>query len=352
MHYLNICGYETTLFGIQHEIPLKDMDELKYSRIYRYPGSYSVEWDLYNSQKAAEYLLERKEKPFFLSMGLWSAHRPYPEISGDINPNCVLPPHPLPDLAVSREDMAGFITSVQAADKCIGIVMDALERSGLENETVVIFTTDHGIAFPKMKCSLYDTGTGVSLIIKYPGNKMKGRALDCLVSQIDIFPTLCDIPGLRKPDWLQGCSMLPLLEGSSERIRDEVFSEVTYHAAYEPMRSIRTERYKLIKYFGEFCGNIPANIDGCPSKTFLINHGFLEEEREKEMLFDLYMDPAERTNLINNDRYREVYMQLARRLEQWMKDTNDPLLSGKAPKPEGTIVNKLSCIEHTENDFE
>ena len=71
--------------------------------------------------------------------------------------------------------MAAFITSVKVVDKCVGIVMSALKQSGREEDTFIIFTTDHGIAFPKMKCNLYDTGIGVSLIIKYPGiTKMVG----------------------------------------------------------------------------------------------------------------------------------------------------------------------------------
>lgn len=62
------------------------------------------------------------------------------------------------------------------ADFCIGRVLDELRAQGLEEETIILYTTDHGIPFPHMKCTLYDTGIGVSLIIKYPGNKSRGLA--------------------------------------------------------------------------------------------------------------------------------------------------------------------------------
>ena len=172
--------------------------------------------------------------------------------------------------------MAAFITSAKVVDRCVGIVMEALEQSGLKDETLVIFTTDHGIAFPKMKCNLYDTGTGVALIFNYPNNPAKGKAIDSLVSHIDVFPTICDMFNHEKPEWLQGNSMVPLFTGEKEEIREELFTEVTYHAAYEPMRAIRTKRYKLIKLFDDHDRYVPANIDDSLSKSLLVDNGLME----------------------------------------------------------------------------
>ncbi len=98
---------------------------------------------------------------------------------------------------------------------------------------------------------------------------MAGKAVDALVSQIDVFPTFCDLLNFEKPAWLQGRSFYPILNGATEEIRDELFSEVTFHTSYEPMRCIRTKRYKLIKYFGEHDGYFPANIEGDHPKDFL-----------------------------------------------------------------------------------
>ncbi|MFW6035547.1 MAG: sulfatase/phosphatase domain-containing protein, partial [Halothermotrichaceae bacterium] len=208
-------------------------------------------------------------------------------------------------------------------------------------------------AFPKMKCNLYDTGIGISLIIKYPGNKKVGEAVDSLVSHVDLYPTICDLLNLEKPDWLQGTTMLPILEGKSEKIRDEIFSEVTYHAAYEPMRCIRTERYKLIRFYDYHNKVVMANIDDGPSKRFLMEYGLENQCREREMFFDLYHDPVERVNLTKDSGYCKIKQQLTKRLNIWMEETDDPLFnSGRVEKPEGAIVDKLENIQLGEGNFE
>ena len=133
--------------------------------------------------------------------------------------------------------------------------------SGLADDTLVFFTTDHGIAFPKMKCHLYDSGIGVSLIVRYPGHGQPGQVIDALVSHLDIYPTVCEIAGVPAPPWLEGVSLVPLLDGTATQVRDEIFAEVTYHAAYEPMRCVRTPRWKYIRYFDDFDLVVKPNID-------------------------------------------------------------------------------------------
>ncbi|MDF2726261.1 MAG: sulfatase, partial [Paenibacillus sp.] len=221
-------------------------------------------------------------------------------------------------------------------------------------ETLIVYTTDHGIAFPLMKCNLYDTGIGVSLIAKVPGlESTRGTVVDALVSHIDLYPTICDLLGLERPAWLQGHSLLPLLRGETERARNEIFSEVTYHAAYEPMRTIRTERYKYIKLYDDHDGHVPANIDDGLSKTFVIDSGLLQEKRAYEQLFDLHLDPLERVNRIGDPDYKGVYDDLSDRLTAWMEQTNDPLLQGgKVQAPAGAKVNRLSSISPREEIYE
>lgn len=345
VQFLNANGYETVLCGVQHEAGNEDW--IGYKKILHQPGprGSAEERDIENAKRVAEYIKQKKDRPFFLSFGMFNTHRVFPEVAGDINPNFVMPPYPMYDNADNRKDIAEFMTSVRIVDRCVGTVLNALKESGLEDETLVFFTTDHGIAFPKMKCNLYDTGIGVSLIMKFPGNKKRGEALDALVSQIDLFPTICDLAGLEKPEWLQGISMFPMLEGKTDKIRDEIYSEVTYHAAYEPMRCIRTERYKYIKFYDDHSSYVPVNIDNGISKSFYLDHGYLNETREKEMLFDLYLDPVERVNLVSSERHSSIYEDLKVRLHSWMEKTNDPLLQGgKVPKPEGAKVNTRTCI--------
>jgi N-sulfoglucosamine sulfohydrolase len=355
VQYLNKFDFETVLCGGQHEAKNEETigykiitDKLDFEKNDR-----SIV-DIDNSEKAAKYLMEKGKaggKPFFLSFGMYSTHRPFPKEHKE-NPNYVMPPFPVADTKESREDTAAFNASVKIADRCVGTVMNALKESGLEDDTFVIFTTDHGIAFPKMKCNLYDTGIGISLIIKYPGNKCVGKALDCLVSHIDIFPTICELLNIEKPNWLQGKSILPILEGKVQSVRNEIYSEVTYHAAYEPMRCIRTERYKLIRYYDSHDSIVPSNIDNGMSKEFLINSGYLNEKHENEMLFDLHIDPVERVNLINDKRYEDVCNELSNSLVSWMEETKDPLLNGRVEKPKGARVNKRSTLSPEDNDFE
>jgi arylsulfatase A-like enzyme len=238
-------------------------------------------------------------------------------------------------------------------DECAGVVLDALRSSGKEEETILIFTTDHGVALPHMKCNLYDTGIGVSLMVKYSGNPTQGRAVDSMVSQIDLFPTLCELNAIPQPEWLQGVSLLPVLNGKVTEIRKELFAEVTYHASYEPMRCIRTDRYKYIRRFDDHDGIVPSNIDGGIGKDFLFEHGYLDVKLDKEMLFDLYLDPTERNNVAGRQEYHEIYRSMSSRLGNWMEETGDLLKDGvRFPTPEGAIVNKLSCIDPAQQDYE
>lgn len=331
-NFLKREGYESVLSGIQHVA--HRADEIGYDQIFEFIGVDKMEEcknkekrDIENAKSVVEYLKSDRDKPFFLSYGMVNTHRAFPDLDNDIiDPNYVKPPFPMYDNENNRRDMAKYIKSAKIADDCVGMIMDALKETGLDKNTIVIFTTDHGIAFPKMKCTLYDSGTGVSLIMNYPDNKMNGRVIDDLVSHVDIFPTLCEILDIEKPDCLEGESFLPLLEGKEEKIREEVFSEVTYHADYEPMRAIRTERYKYIKYFDDKEKYLPENMDYGLSRNFYNDNGYFDLKRPKEELYDLYLDPVERVNLVDEKKYSDIYNKLSGRLKKWMIETADPLL--------------------------
>lgn len=357
VQFLNKNNYETVLSGIQHVVNHKLPKEVVREKIgydYFLDGyDKNNNSDISNAKAVADYINKNKDKDkqFFISFGMFNTHRNFPGVDEGIDSNYVMPPFPTYDTKETREDMARYISSAKIVDQCIGIVLNALKESGLREDTMIIFTTDHGIAFPRMKCNLYDTGIGVSLIIDFPGNQPRGQACDALVSHVDIFPTICDLLGVEKPEWLQGNSMLPLFKGKEEKIRDELHGEVSFHACYEPMRCIRTDRYKYIKFFDDHEQYVPANTDISPAKDLLVNSGFLENTREKEMLFDLYLDPVERTNLIDDQKYQDVYQDLKNRLHQWMKETDDPLLEGNIEKPAGATINKLSCLSNTEKNY-
>lgn len=373
--YLARNGYETALCGIQHVAPHKLMDQLGYTRMlqpdpvdqetarerlaaqgmtpHQINGSMHIVNDRAKIPAVTRFLREKHDKPFFLSFGMVCTHRDFAKADEDLDPNYMRPPAPLPDTPQTRNDMAEYATMVRCVDDCVGEVLQTLEETGLDEDTFVFFTTDHGIAFPAMKCNLYDEGIGVSLLVRYPGNQMAGEAIDALVSHVDLYPTLCEIAGVEKPDWLQGKSLIPLLKGESEEINEQIFSEVTYHAAYEPMRCVRTSRYKYIKYYDDFDKTVKPNIDNGYSKQFLMEHGLMGRAHDpKEMLFDLYYDPNERVNLVNDPAHADIRNDLAARLENWMKETNDPLLNGYVPKPEGAVVNIKNGIHASDKEYE
>lgn len=351
--FLKRHGYETVLCGIQHEAPQAEM--LGYSRIL---GSQTynmgniafdgVKWDVDNAHRVADYLQKKHDKPFFLSFGMFNTHRRYPQHKAVQNPNYIMPPRTLYDTAENREDMANYLYSASIVDECIGIVQNALQQTPLLSDTLVLFTTDHGLALPNMKCNLYDDGIGVALILDFPHNKMRGKVSDALVSHLDVFPTICELCEITPPKELQGTSLLPILLGRTNRIRDHIFAEVNFHACYEPMRCVRTEQYKYICRFDQDLSLIPANIDDSPAKTLLVNHGLTKMAHPKECLFDLYYDPVERVNLVYDDRYVEIKRNLSDKLMRWMRETNDPLLQGAIHPPKGALLNRRSSLSAEE----
>jgi hypothetical protein len=116
------------------------------------------------------------------------------------------------------------------------------------------------------------------LILRGPGGFTGGKASDALVSHIDLFPTVCDLAGVERPEWLQGESLLPLANGEADEVRDAIFAEKTYHVAYEPERCVRTHRWKYIRRFGERTRPVLPNTDDGPSKELLLSYGWGERE--------------------------------------------------------------------------
>jgi N-sulfoglucosamine sulfohydrolase len=218
-------------------------------------------------------------------------------------------------------------------------VLAALERSGQAANTLVISTTDHGIAFPSMKCNCTDQGMGVSLIIRGPRGFGGGKVVDAMVSHVDIFPTVCDYLGIGRPQWLTGKSMMPLVRGEVKEINEEVFAEVTYHAAYEPLRAVRTKRWKYVRHFGDKHTPVLPNCDDGPSKSLWVENGWRTRPVQDEALYDLMFDPAERANVAADPANTDALHDMRGRLDRWMAATKDPLLNGPVPVPHGAVVN-------------
>ncbi|MBA2278231.1 MAG: sulfatase [Chloroflexia bacterium] len=332
VHTLRGAGYTSTLAGVQHVAA--DASVIGYDHVLDVPDRSAATV----APVAAAFIRDAPGQPFFLDIGFFETHREFPEPDLDERDRFCRPPAALPDTPETRRDMAGYLASARALDSGVGIVLDALDEAGLDDTTLVICTTDHGPAFPGMKCSLTDHGIGVSLIIRGPGGLRGGKINDALVSQIDVFPTICDLLGIEHPSWLQGRSLLPLVRGETDVVNDAIFAEVTYHAAYEPQRAVRTDRWKYIRRYGEHPGPVLPNVDGGPSKDLWLHYGWRERPLAHEQLYDLIFDPNEANNLADDPAYAEPLADLRARLDGWMHDTADPLLHGAIGPPPGREI--------------
>lgn len=327
------AGYHTVLSGLQHVA--RDPGDIGYDDIRTTSGRAAA-------SHAVEFLNDASASasgaPFYLEVGFFENHRVFPEPT--VDERYCLPPAPLPDTPRTRQDIAAYKTMAQDLDAKMGAVFAALERNGLAENTLVICTTDHGLAFPGMKCNLTDHGMGVMLIMRGPGGFTGGAVHDAMLSQIDVFPTLCDLLDIQPPEWLQGNSFLDVVSGDREEVNDEVFAEVTYHAAYEPKRAVRTQRWKYIRHFGGRDRPVLPNCDDSPSKDVWLDAGWQGRRVEEERLYDLAFDPNETQNRAGDADLADVLDDMRGRLDRWMAATSDPLLGGAhVQPPPGTSYN-------------
>lgn len=334
IHTLKSAGYTSALAGVQHIASSQNnrgVDEIGYDQVLTTDHEEA-------HLKAIDYIHQSPAQPFFLAVGFFETHREFP-VEHDINPNYCLPPAPLPDTPRTRQDMANYKAMAGVLDDKIGQILRALDDNHLRDNTLAIYTTDHGIAFPGMKCHLTDAGIGVSLIMQGLQHFVGGQVIDGMVSHIDIFPTLCDLLDIDSPDRLQGTSLMPLVKGDAEAVHEAVFAEVNYHAAYEPKRAVRTSRYKYIRRYDNRQAPVLPNVDDSLSKDEWLEHGYAYRAPDTEQLYDLIFDPNESNNLISDDSYADVLTEMRSHLDTWMHSTDDPLMTGDIPAPEGAIAN-------------
>jgi N-sulfoglucosamine sulfohydrolase len=343
-HIVNVlrdAGYWTGLVGEQHVS--EDPGDLGYDHVVDLDSTRVSE-----VAPAATKLIglrAKEDAPFFLSVGFFETHREFFEPSSIRDVLYSRPPENIPDNAQTRRDMASFRASARALDQGVGTVLNALEENELADDTLVFLTTDHGLAFPDAKCTMYDRGIGVMLLMRGPGGFERGRVSDALVSHLDLYPTICDVAGLDHPSWLEGRSLLPLVRGDVAELHEEVFAEVTYHAAYEPQRAIRTSRYKYMRrYDDQHPGRVLANLDDSLTKDVLVAAGWADVPPPWEALFDLSLDPEEGHNRIDDPALAKVADDLRGRLREWMVRTEDPLVEGPVPPRPGTFVNTVDQV--------
>jgi arylsulfatase A-like enzyme len=272
---------------------------------------------------------DRASSPFLLTAGFFETHRPYPpDEYKHADPKSIVVPDFLPDARPVREDLAGLHGSITKADAAVGRLLDTLAELGLDRTTWVVFITDHGLAFPRAKSTLYSEGTGVALIVRPPtGRDITPFVYDDLFSGVDLTPTVLELVGVGVPDAIEGFSHAgPVIAGAPAAVRSEVFTEKTYHDNFDPIRAVRTDRFSYIEnYASRPALSLPLDIRDSPSARAL--DGSQDLPRAPRELYDLLADPLELDNKIDDPALTGVVADLADRLARWRTDTGDVLPS-------------------------
>jgi len=353
VNQLNDWGYETVLAGVQHEADHADFACINYARVLeREEPARPQDGEFYQEtvDKVERYLATRKhDRPFFLSIGIDEPHRDNlarPELNlhgasdrftktrfydpEKLDWRYTAPPPWLPDLPEIRKDMESYREGVKIMDEYFGRVLYALHHYGLDANTLVIITSDHGIEFPGGKKTLSDQGTQVMLMIRGPQGSpfTGGRVIEPMVTQLDLYPTICEVLGKTVAHELEGKSLFPLVNEEVDSLHEAVFTEQTYHGEREPLRAVRTERYKYVRRHEE---TGPRMRHDGPTTKVVEPHGWYDRRIGHEELFDLYLDPMEACNRIEDPAYAAIKNGLAVRLERWMTETNDPFPTGVFP---------------------
>ena len=328
--YLKENGYTTHLLGLQHESV--DVKTLGYDTVSKRMKDYKYDTKtMLNEYKKFFKAHKDDEKPFFANLGVIEIHRPFEVWSEPVDPKTVIVPPFLPETDEVREDLGLFYGIINPIDETIGKILEFLDRTGLRENTLFIYTTDHGSPFPRAKCTLYDPGIKTLLIMNCPNNSLfrGGKVLEQMISNIDLMPTLLDFIEAEIPEGIEGRSFMSVLKDSYLPFRSEVFTEKNYHDIYDPIRSIRTKEFKYIRNYepSQYLFQMPIDIERSLSGQILKDK--IEIQRTKEELYEIKEDPNENHNLAYILAYNEILLELRQNLFNWMKRTNDPLLKGK-----------------------
>jgi N-sulfoglucosamine sulfohydrolase len=298
-------------------------------------------WDFKGLHRPLRTFFEArpKNRPFYLHIGYHDPHRPYlpGERYPEKNPRkAVNVPGFLPDAPSVRKDVAHYYEAIERLDVKVGHILKLLEKYGLVENTLVIFTSDQGMSFPGAKGTLYDPGLHVPLIARWPGRIKAGRVSSDLVSLEDLAPTWLQAAGVPVPRAMDGRSFLPLLLGRSFQAREAVYAERNFHTHLDLIRSVRTKRYKLIQNYLPEVPYLPlSDIARSPSWRAIENlehqgmlspalvQRYFKAPRPQEEFYDLQNDPDEMNNLANDPKYKTELLHLQELLSRWMIETHD-----------------------------
>ncbi|MGE5327314.1 MAG: sulfatase [Deltaproteobacteria bacterium] len=297
-------------------------------------------WDFQGKNKdfTTFFDVRPKDHPFYLHVGFHDPHRPYlpHEFSPGVKPGEIRVPDYLPDTKAVRRDLARYCDKIERLDKNIGKLLDLLEREGLAENTLVIFTSDNGLPFPGAKGTLYDPGLHVPMLARWPGVIEPGRTSLDLVSLLDLAPTWLEAAGAAIPEIMDGRSFLPLLQGREFQAREAIFAERNYHTHLDLIRAVRTMRFKLIQNYMPLRPYRPlSDLARSPSWRSIedlhkggklppaIDQRFFARPRPEVELYDLEEDAGETRNLAGDPARAATVKDLQERLSRWMTRSND-----------------------------
>jgi N-sulfoglucosamine sulfohydrolase len=326
------------------------------------------------------FLADRRGgQPFLYWFGPTLTHRPWVKGSGralwGIDPDALKGKLPafLPDVPEVREDFADYLGEIQAFDAGVGVLLKRLEETGELGRTVVVVSGDHGPpGFSHGKCNLYDFGVGVTLAVRWPGQK-GGRVVDDLVNLMDLAPTFLEIGGVKPPAGMNGRSMVNVLRsdrsGQVDATRTWVVTGRERHVAAAregnlpyPHRALRTREFLYVRNFrpdrwpmgdpgavtettAPAAATLETNtfvafadMDASPTKAWLVEHrhdpawkryyDYAFGKRPAEELYDLRTDPDQVKNVAADPAYAAAKQNLAGRLLKVLTDAGDPRVTG------------------------
>ncbi|PPS40369.1 sulfatase [Chroococcidiopsis sp. TS-821] len=294
------------------------------------------------AQRAGEFFAQQPQQPFFLVVSYSDPHTPfetqfknYPEQPYS---STEVPPFAWQgvDTPAMRERTAGYYNGVARLDAGIGLLLNQLNRQGLDRNTLVIFLGDHGPGFVRAKGSCYEAGLRIPLLIRWSGKISPNLVESAFVSNIDILPTVLQAVGIKIPK-VSGRSLFPLFQQNAAGWRNFIFAEYTSHVKthFYPRRSIRGKRFKYILNLLPDRQNPYITVDRDPA--FAESRQLPARNRARlaldtclnppaEELYDLHDDPYEFNNLAGKLGYQNTQNFLRSELLKWRQQTADSLL--------------------------
>jgi len=288
-----------------------------------------------------------KQKPFFINANICDPHRPFINGTGKkakaddpldgarlYKPEDVTVPDFLEDIPKVREEVAQYYSNVSRFDVTFGLLMKELMAAGRDENTLVVFMSDHGMSFPFSKATVYYNGTWSPVLIRVPG-KSESKTYTEFVSSVDMMPSLLELLDVKSPSGMDGRSWFPLLKGETQSDRDFVITHVNTLSSGKSFaqRCIRTKDRSLM-FHAWVGGKDPFRAEAMSGLSFAAMNESSDPaiqsrvkqlvEGEMLMFFDTESDPTERKNLINDPARTKEFAELSKKLLAHMKKTDDP----------------------------